>query len=381
MDNDRYGIESEFLGCKVTASSTHASKHHEFSPSSAHRWGSCFGSVKMSRGIPKEESPAAAKGTMLHSCIHPKMDLNEKGLDFEERELILKCREYLKYLCKEYKAKIVHLEFPLELTFKDTVLTYGTADCLIEGEEKAAVVDWKFGYKKSWDACDSYQGMLYAASALQLFNSAFPVDLYICQPRLKEWVTLKTYDDPEPIIVWFRQMVELCEQEALVLKPGGEACQYCPALYTCPAVRHLEAVLPSPNIIEKDHELTAPEMLRRYEASLVLGRLVAQEKLRAKRFALAGQLPGYHIKETKGNRKIKRVSEAFHKQEYVTWEELLKDHCVMGSVPDFEKMWVRRYAHEHNISQREVTTQGLFAKHFGDIIEHNEDKQFIEKDK
>ena len=380
MDKDRHGVESKFLGCKMTASVTPQTQHHEYSPSAAHRWGVCFGSIKMSRGIPREESEFAAKGIFLHSCVNPEVELKDKPLDFEERDLIARCREYLQQLCELYKAKIVHLEYPLELMQDDTVLTFGTADCLIEGEERAAVLDWKFGHKKTWEAADSYQGMLYAAACLQLFKSKFPVDLYVVQPRLKEWISQKTYDEPGAIVEWFKQMQDLCEQDALVLKPGKETCQYCPALHICPAVKLLQSVLPSPDSIEEDQTLTCTEVVRRYEAAQILGKLVNQEKLRAMRFALAGNLPGYHVKTSRGNRKITMVSEVFHKQNYVTWEELLQDYCVIKSVAEFEKMWVRCYANEHDITQKEVTTQGLFAKHFGDLIERNRDKGQIEKD-
>lgn len=234
-------------------------QHAKFSPSGAHRWVTCPGSVRLSENIESPPSTYAMEGTILHTltekCMREKIDpyilvgsthvLDKEG-EFMELEItdehadaIDECLAQVKSLMMDYGIVKGRLEIRVNITDN----CWGTVDVLLWNTDIIIVIDFKFGRGKSVEAEGNSQEMLYLLGAARyLHEQKIPVPknalLAIIQPRippsLRKWET--TVDS---IATWFDKSVKPAFSEAenpeAVCNPGEEQCQFCPANGACTA--------------------------------------------------------------------------------------------------------------------------------------------------
>lgn len=241
--------------------------HAKLSPSSAHRWMECPGSVTLGAAYPDKSSIYADEGSAAHLLaswsLRDKLDpsnylgerilvgTNEFTVDTEMVEYV---RDYVK-LVRQYAEGgelLVEQTLPIgHITGEDGAT--GTSDAVIMhvAERRLTVVDLKYGMGVRVNAEDNPQLMLYALGAYEYASVLADFDeivMVIHMPRLNhvsEWSipTKDLFAFAELASYWAAQ-TRLAEDnhgspkwEEVYLRAGEKQCRFCKAKADCPALR------------------------------------------------------------------------------------------------------------------------------------------------
>lgn len=211
--------------------------HHRYSPSKLGRAYLCPGSIRMSDLAPDQpDSEDAQLGTKLHKAVATR-DLG--GLSDEDSELVEACFGYLE------RATPVDADafFEQKLSLLDAgggEILFGTADVVLVSSERVMVIDWKFGYQDLHPVMASFQLSAYAAMAWQLFGKPVQAMAYHARTKTEHQLpSLVGSEEADEIRSQIESMIATAEEGVLTLSPHPAACEYCPAMATCPAVRLL----------------------------------------------------------------------------------------------------------------------------------------------
>lgn len=247
--------------------------HSKIGASSASRWMSCPGSVRLSEGMPNESSFFAKEGTAAHAlaevCLSngyladrffggAYMVENQKVLDEKElartetndelisidEEMVEGVQLYIDTVRKDYRpGDVLAIEQRFHLETWHPAL-FGTNDASIyrpaTGELK--VYDLKYGRGVPVNVVDNPQLKYYGLGALMAERGRHlsTVELVIVQPRcphpdgpVRRWEI-----DPFDLLEWASDLVAAAERTETSdeLNPG-EWCKFCPAAAICPALR------------------------------------------------------------------------------------------------------------------------------------------------
>lgn len=240
--------------------------HALFSPSAAHRWLNCPGSLVLTKDIPQTSSEHADWGTAAHEVAAEALvggrqpaeiagrvvRVNDRDIVVDE-EMVACVQTYIDAV-REYAAGGGHLMVEQRVEFGRWVEQpgqFGTSDAIViqDGGDELQIHDLKGGRGVKVDAERNEQLMLYALGALDLveplgWDSPERVRLVIHQPRLghlSEWdcgvtelldFANRAKNAAEHAVACLRLGVD--EEEDL--KPGGKQCRWCPAKATCGAL-------------------------------------------------------------------------------------------------------------------------------------------------
>lgn len=180
--------------------------HAFLSASGAERWLSCTPSAKLEQQFPDTTSDYAKEGSLAHAIAELKCrkqfiePISTKKFNSELKKLQenpLYASEMLQHTDTyvDYISGIVHaFDSPPYITFEKRLdLTayvpesFGTADCVIIGNKKMHVVDFKYGQGVPVSAERNKQMMLYALGAYAEYGFLYPIEtvqLSIVQPRI-----------------------------------------------------------------------------------------------------------------------------------------------------------------------------------------------------
>lgn len=240
--------------------------HAVLSPSSAHRWIRCPGSIRLAAQCENVDSEYAQEGTDAHtlaaSCLLDGSEAWEHiGTEFARgkgsadnkftvsKDMADAVQIYLDY-CRANILVLGDNNFLVETRFDLSEVVphnWGTSDLAGYDPKNMIlhVVDYKHGIGVAVDAEENEQEMNYAAGVIHELSSKWPdireVWLHIVQPR--------SFHEKGPIRVWKTTVDALGEWVSSVLKPAaekamlpdapvgpiGDHCQFCPAQLICPA--------------------------------------------------------------------------------------------------------------------------------------------------
>lgn len=275
------------------------SLHSKFSPSGAHRWVPCPGSMILEAGYPRTSSAFADEGTAAHELAAQVLMTGAKSAkSYIGGSLIVGKRTFTideamaehvdNYVTAIYARKEALLlngattteldierrvDFSLYLDLPEGE-AYGTADVMItailpKGNVWLDINDLKYGQGVEVYADNNEQMMLYALGAIPRDTEVSRVFMSIHQPRrshFSEWECSK--DDLLSFAEKAKdsvQIIQFLEKDGgkdspmlhRFLEPGEKQCRFCKASADCPALREEVAVQVFNDFAELD-KLEAP---------------------------------------------------------------------------------------------------------------------------
>lgn len=225
--------------------------HAILSPSGAHRWLNCLPSARLEQEFENTGSEAAREGTAAHAlCEHKlkkalRMRSKRPVSDYDSDEMEECTDAYVDFVMEQYEEVKRYCKDPLVLIEQKLDFScyvpdgFGTGDCLIIGDGKLYIIDFKYGMGVLVDAEENPQMMLYGLGALRLYDMLYDiseVSMSIFQPRRENVSTYAMTADAlrewgETVLMPKAEMAYKGEGEYI----PGEWCTFCRAAVKCRA--------------------------------------------------------------------------------------------------------------------------------------------------
>lgn len=265
------------------------SSHSPYSPSKAHRYIRCPGSVALEAGLEDSSSTYAREGTAAHKLAEMVLkkeivlaeEMIGRSINWQENGENIswiideEIAENVQSFCQDIYDRVKHLEdtgafINIEVRVENRLDLSGviglpgekgTADVIISAEDRSSgtltiiIIDLKYGRGVVVSAQDNEQTMSYGAGVVDEFEIAgYEIEgilLVVNQIRLNSiseaWYSLAELRD---FVRRLQTQVKLAEHgralyekskdpEDLILNAGEKQCLFCRAKATCPAARDL----------------------------------------------------------------------------------------------------------------------------------------------
>lgn len=300
------------------------SDHAVLSASGSHRWLNCLPSARLELEFENSESNAAAEGTAAHALCEHKL---KKALHMRSKrpvssyntdELEEHSDAYVEFVMEQLELAKQSCTDPLilieqRLDFSCYVPQgFGTGDCIIIGDKKLHIIDFKYGMGVLVDAVGNPQMKLYALGALEIYDSLYDIEevsMTIFQPRR------------ENVSTWTIPVKELKDWAENDLRPKakkayegegdylpGEWCTFCRAAVKCRARAEEKLKL-------AQMEFKLPPLLTDSEIEEVLSKLSDLTKWANEIIAYATDAAVNHGKEWNGFKVVEGRSVRKYKDE------------------------------------------------------------------
>tara|TARA_R110002020_G_scaffold241992_2_gene455280 strand:- start:170 stop:1039 length:870 start_codon:yes stop_codon:yes gene_type:complete len=255
------------------------------------------------------------------------------------------------------QASQIHVECRLEIPD----ITWGTSDVVLLTGTHITLIDYKFGKWVVDDPKNNMQAKAYTLGAFHKFPEAKTAEFIFLTPRHE--LEQSSMFEREEAMGWtdeFKTIVERADDPSSPYRPDSENCLFCGTKARCPELQKRAM-----NIAEdydglllpesaKTAALTDPAQLQRaLDVASIMERWAKNVRNTALELRLEGvEIPGYELKQTAGNRKIKDVTrtwsalkEIVPQEEFLeacsitigTLEKKLKEQAPRGQKQEFAK--------------------------------------------
>ena len=321
--------------------------HALLSASSAHRWMHCTPSARLEDEVSVEESTAAKEGTVAHELCECKLRAL-LGEDTKEAEKEVRSSELYSPEMERYAQDYADFCFGAMIDCEGGIRIeealdlsayvpegFGTADCVILGDELLHVIDFKYGRGVKVSPVENPQLMLYALGAYGLYSFMLDfkaVKLTIVQPRITE--VPSSWELPIEDLLAFGEEVK--KKAEVAFKGEGEfcpeedTCRFCKVKATCRA--RAEKNLALMFLEEQD-----PRLLSNDELGDILTKcsgfptwLSDVEECAKDKLLLGEEVKGWKIVEGRSTRVWTDETEAF---KYIVDSEEAKEEELYETIP------------------------------------------------
>lgn len=285
------------------------SKHALLTASGSKRWLSCPPSARLEATFEEKETIAAAEGTAAHSlaeyklkrklhyyCKRPVSEYEDAAMDEHTDDYAAYVMGIIADMENAGADPMVFIEEHLDLS-SWVPESFGTADCIVIGDEILHIIDLKYGAGVPVEAEGNSQMMLYALGALHKFGFLYDVRtvaMTIYQPRRENIST--AFVDVKLLLEWAEEFVKPKAQMAFAGEGEylpGEWCMFCRAADRCRA--RAEA-----NLKVAREEFGLPPMLTDEEVEALLPQLPEMVKWAQELLAYATEAAVNHGKQWDG---------------------------------------------------------------------------------
>lgn len=234
------------------------STHAQLSPSKAHRWTVCPGSIREEAKFPDTSGAAAVDGTHSHTLLEKALTENRDPLEYvgqtltdhegeftvdrERANRVAIAYSHVQHRVKELDALMVVAESrvdPANLLDRDDCS--GTVDVQIHAGTHVDIIDYKDG-AGIVSAKDNQQLELYALGVLADNPHIQSVRMTIVQPKLAQrgMKAITSYDmlavDLLARVDFYKNAAAATDKPDAPLVPGESQCKFCKAKGSCSAL-------------------------------------------------------------------------------------------------------------------------------------------------
>jgi hypothetical protein len=322
--------------------------HVELSPSSAHRWTACHGSVAAERDFPNVGSEYAQEGTAAHELAHLAWTQQRNPAEWigtaipvdDDRggevhivvteEMVEAVALYLDVCAEQSQGcDLVCSETKIDLaTLKPPGPMRGTSDffCFNSSTRVLTVLDFKYGRGVVVEAVNNPQLRYYALGVwLHLIQQAQgvlsldQVRIGVIQPRASHHQGPVRFENVSMDVfkLWAKKLLKHATAASAPNAPrkAGEWCGFCRAKATCGTLRDaaLQAaqvefsdIVSGPPALRAATVLSPQEIVRVLDAAEMIAAWVAAVRARALNDLSSGRpIPGYTLKPKRPTRKVR----------------------------------------------------------------------------
>ena len=252
----------------------------------------------------------------------------------KQEEALAYAMKYMEPLLLQ--AEEAHLEMKLEIPG----VTWGTSDVVLRTGKRLTLVDYKFGEWLVDDPEDNYQARAYTLGAFHAFPDCTTAEFIFLTPKRKH-IQRHTFTREEAM-GWTAKLKAIVERAAdpdAPYKPDSENCLFCGNKTNCPELlkRSMDIAkdtdgLQLPDTVQTTALTDPVQMKRALDVAAVVARWAKNVRSAALELRLEGvEIPGYDLKQTRGNRKISDVGGVWSNlKDHLTEEEFLE--CCSMSV-------------------------------------------------
>lgn len=270
-------------------------KHALLSASSSHRWLNCTAAPHYEEQFPDKETTYTAKGTLAHKFCEEIANYNFHVItkrtftgrwnklqkdELFEPEMIRRAELYGQYLWEKYMGfstkPFVAVE--VEVQYNDYAPEgFGTSDCIMIGDGRLCVIDYKNGYRKV-EAANNPQMRLYALGALKKYTPIFgdsikTVSTAILQPEISDVATEEELSVAD-LLLWGENIKPIAQRA--YDGPGdfnpGPWCHFCKGKPVCRARSENATALEDFKDLSIAGKMTEQERLARNTEMVITGK-------------------------------------------------------------------------------------------------------------